>query len=53
MKRYSMVIRIRPEKLAEHKAYHAKVWPEALDMIKQCNIRNYSISQRWLSFQLF
>ena len=43
MKRYGMVIRIRPEKLDEYKTYHAKVWPEVLDMIKQCNIRNYSI----------
>jgi len=43
MKRYGMVIHIRPEKLDEYKAYHAKVWPEVLDMIKQCNIRNYSI----------
>jgi L-rhamnose mutarotase len=43
MKRYGMVIRIQPEKLNEYKAYHAKVWLEVLDMIKQCNIRNYSI----------
>ena len=43
MKRYGMVIRIRPEKLDEYKVYHVKVWPEVLDMIKQCNIRNYSI----------
>jgi len=43
MKRYGMVIRIQPEKLEEYKAYHARGWPEVLDMIKQCNIRNYSI----------
>ena len=43
MKRYGMVIHVRPEKLEEYKKYHAKVWPEVMDMIKQCNIRNYSI----------
>ena len=43
MKRYGMVIRIQHEKLDEYKAYHAQVWPEVLEMIKQCNIHNYSI----------
>jgi L-rhamnose mutarotase len=50
MKRYGMVIRLRPEKLEEYKKYHADAWPEVLDMIGQCNIRNYSIYHRdgWL-----
>jgi L-rhamnose mutarotase len=43
MKRYGMVIRVRPEKLEEYKRLHAAVWPAVLDMIKRCNIRNYSI----------
>lgn len=43
MKRYGMVIKVRPEKLEEYKKLHANVWPEVLDMIKKCNIRNYSI----------
>jgi len=43
MKRYAMVIRVRPEKLEEYKKLHANVWPEVLDMIKKCNIHNYSI----------
>ena len=43
MKRYGMVIRVRPEKLEEYKKLHAAVWPDVLEMIKQCNIRNYSI----------
>jgi len=29
--------------LEEYKKYHADVWPEILDMIRECNIRNYSI----------
>lgn len=43
MKRYGMVIRVRPEKLEEYKQLHAAVWPDVLKMIRACNIRNYSI----------
>ena len=28
MKRYGMVIKLRPEKLGEYKKYHAEVWPD-------------------------
>ncbi len=38
-----MVIQAVPERLEEYKRYHANVWPEVLDMIKKCNIKNYSI----------
>jgi L-rhamnose mutarotase len=27
----------------EYKRYHAGVWPDVLNMIRQCNIRNYTI----------
>ena len=43
MKRYGMVIRVRPEKLEEYKQLHAKVWPAVLRTISECNVRNYSI----------
>jgi L-rhamnose mutarotase len=43
MKRYGSVIKVRPEALAEYKRYHAAVWPDILNMIRKCNIRNYSI----------
>ena len=43
MKRYGSVIQVVPEKLEEYKRLHAAVWPGVLDMIKKCNIRNYSI----------
>jgi L-rhamnose mutarotase len=43
MKRYGSVIRIRPEAVEEYKRQHANVWPEVLDMIRRCNITNYSI----------
>lgn len=43
MRRYGMVIRVRPERLDEYRRLHAATWPEVLNMIGQCNIRNYSI----------
>jgi L-rhamnose mutarotase len=43
MKRYGSVIKVKPGALAEYKRYHAAVWPDILDMIRKCNIRNYSI----------
>ena len=50
MKRYGMVVRVRPEKFADYKKLHSAVWPDVLDMIKKCNIRNYSIYHKdgWL-----
>ncbi len=43
MERHGSLIKVRPEKLAEYTRYHAAVWPEIRDMIRACNIRNYSI----------
>jgi len=43
MKRYGMVIGLKPEAEKEYRQYHAAVWPEVLETIHRCNIRNYSI----------
>lgn len=43
MQRMGMVIGLKPEKIAEYKRLHADAWPDILDMISKCNIRNYSI----------
>ena len=43
MKRYGMVINVKPEKIEEYKKLHAAVWPDVLKKISECNIRNYSI----------
>lgn len=43
MKRYGMVIGVKPGKIEEYKKLHAAVWPDVLKMIRACNIRNYSI----------
>jgi L-rhamnose mutarotase len=43
MERHGSLIRIKSDKLEEYKRFHKDVWPEILDMIKKCNIHNYSI----------
>jgi L-rhamnose mutarotase len=43
VKRYGMVIKVKPEKLQEYRKYHTDAWPDVLNMIRRCNIRNYSI----------
>jgi L-rhamnose mutarotase len=46
MQRKAMMIRLKPEKMAEYKALHANAWPAILRQITACNIRNYSIFLR-------
>jgi L-rhamnose mutarotase len=46
MRRYAQVIRLRPEEQAEYIRYHAEVWPDVLNTIAGCGIRNYSIFLR-------
>lgn len=50
MTRYGSALKVRPEKLEEYKELHAAVWPDVLEMIARCNIRNYSIYHKdgWL-----
>lgn len=43
MKRYGSIIKIKPEKISEYKKLHSAVWPEVLNTISECNIKNYSI----------
>jgi L-rhamnose mutarotase len=41
-----MLIGLKPERVAEYKKLHAAVWPQILEKIRECNIRNYSIFLR-------
>ncbi len=43
MTRYGMMIRIKPGYEEQYRRYHAAVWPEVLEMIRECHIENYSI----------
>ena len=56
MQRYGSVIGVKEDKLAEYKRLHTAVWPGVLKIIKQCNLRNYSIYLRKMpdgNFYLF
>lgn len=46
MRRFGQIIRIRPENLEAYKAYHADPLPGVNEMIKECNLQNYSIFSR-------
>ena len=46
MQRMGLVIGLKPEVIPEYKRIHAAVWPEILDLISRCNIRNYTIFLR-------
>ena len=43
MKRFGQIIGVDSKQFEQYKKYHAAVWPGVLDMIKKCNISNYSI----------
>ena len=36
--------RLKKEKIRDYEALHANPWPEVLKTIRDCNMRNYSIS---------
>lgn len=43
MQRFGQIIKVIPEKLAEYERLHANPMKGVNEMIKSCNIRNYSI----------
>jgi L-rhamnose mutarotase len=46
MKRFGQIIGVKPQEFEKYKKFHKEAWPEVLGMIKECNIRNYSIFHR-------
>jgi L-rhamnose mutarotase len=43
VKRFGQVIGLERTRLAEYQRYHAKIWPEIEQAIREAGIRNYSI----------
>jgi L-rhamnose mutarotase len=43
MKRFGMVIRLKPGCAKEYRKYHTAVWPQVIAKMRECNIVNYSI----------
>jgi len=46
MRRFGQVAELKPGMVGEYRALHARVWPEVLKTITECNISNYSIYLR-------
>lgn len=43
MRRVGFMLKVRPDKIAEYKAHHKKVWPEMLDALRRTGWHNYSL----------
>lgn len=39
-RRIGQIIRLKPSQVVAYKELHANVWPEVLQQIHECNIRN-------------
>lgn len=37
-RRFAQMVKLKPEYVEQYKSCHAKVWPEVLKQIKECNI---------------
>lgn len=37
-RRFAQIVKLKPEHIGEYRACHARVWPDVLAQIKQCNI---------------
>lgn len=46
MRRAAFTLKVRPERLAEYKAYHRQVWPEMLAALRAAGWANYSLFLR-------
>ncbi|KAH8838040.1 hypothetical protein MCOR27_011164 [Pyricularia oryzae] len=42
-RRFAQIVKLKPEFQEQYKEAHAKVWPDVLKQIKECNIVDYSI----------
>ncbi|KAI1392234.1 rhamnose mutarotase [Hypoxylon trugodes] len=43
VRRIAQIVKLKPEFVDKYKEVHDAVWPEVLQQIKDCNIRDYSI----------
>lgn len=46
MKRVCFVLQVKPERLAEYKERHRRVWPEMQEALRETGWRNYSLFVR-------
>jgi L-rhamnose mutarotase len=43
MKRYAMVIGIKPDRIEEYRELHDNIWPEVVEVLGEAHVKNYSI----------
>lgn len=43
MKRYGMMIQLKPDKIEEYKKLHSEVWPDVMAILSKHHVKNYSI----------
>lgn len=46
MERVCVLLQVRPERIAEYRERHRRVWPEMLDALRGAGWRNYSLFLR-------
>jgi L-rhamnose mutarotase len=46
MKRVCFVLQVKPERLAEYKERHRRVWPEMQEALRETGWKNYSLFVR-------
>ncbi len=53
VQRYAWVTGLKPEQAQRYRDLHAHPWPAVGRMIKECNIRNFSIHEREIDGKLY
>ncbi len=53
VQRHAWVTGLKPEKAEYYKQLHANPWPSVNRMLKECNIRNYSIYLKEIDGKLY
>lgn len=53
VQRFAWITGLKPEKAARYRELHASPWPAVNRMIKECNIRNFSIHETEIEGRLY
>jgi L-rhamnose mutarotase len=53
VQRHAWVTGLKPHKADYYRKLHAEPWPSVNKMLKECNIRNFSIYEREISGKLY
>ena len=48
-KRFAQIVKLKPEHVDKYKEVHARVWPEVLKQIKDCNIEDCEFARPFIA----